>query len=165
MSNSLINRAPNSMFYGYKVQINQHCTHSHREGGSYGSWEESYSNSIQPLIVKVEKNPDVVSIHDIKPGERGFVVWAEWSTGDSFGRGDRACVEAIGLFKSYEDAEVLREYIVDRSKKYDRRGYENDGAQLHIDTPDGQTFKTGWAPWLGYFEQLDDVYIDRVEVR
>lgn len=158
-----VERETVKMPYGYAVTINSYCEHSEREDVEYGSWSESYSNDIERLIVK--GGSDVASIHDLQSGDRAFVVWVEWSTGDSFGHGDRSCTEVLGLFKSYEDAEVLKDTIEASSNKYDRRGYENDGVAYWVKTPDGQIFTSGWAPWLGYFESLDSVHIDRVEVR
>ena len=115
-----------------------------------GQWRQ-----IQELLKEVER---------LKKSE-AFVVWVEWSTGDSFGHGERCRTEVLGLFKSYDDAEVLKDAIEASSNKYDRRGYENDGAAYWVKTPDGQIFTSGWAPWLGYFESLDSVCIDWVEVR
>lgn len=151
------------MPYGYAVNIQSYCDHYEREDEEYGSWSASYTNSLDSTIVK--GGSDVASIHDLQSGDRGFIVWAEWSSGDSFGHGDRNNTEVLGLFKTYEAAEVLKAAIEASADKYDRRGYEKDGAAYRVKTPDGQLFESGWAPWLGYFESLDSVHIDRVEVR
>lgn len=160
-----IERETVEMPYGYTVRQHQRCTHSTREPVEYGSWSESYSNSIDKLIEKTTTYPDVVSLHDLQSGDRAYVVWVEWSTGDSFGRGECAQMEVLGLFKTYEDAEVLKDAIEATEENYSRTSFESDQSAYWVKTPDGQIFTSGWAPWLGYFESLEGVHIDRVEVR
>lgn len=160
-----VEREQCEMPYGYKVKIDQYCDHYESENEPYGSWSASYTNSVDDMIIKTDEYPDVASIHDVKPGERAFIVWAEWSSGDSFGHGDRNYTEVLGLFVRYEDAEVLQKALEEHARKYDRRGYEKDATSYYVKTPDGQIFQSCWAPWLGYFESLDSIHIDRVEVR
>lgn len=152
------------MPYGYKVNIERYCDHSEQEAVEWGSWSASYTNTIDGLIIKETEHPDVASIYDLKPGERAFIVWVEWSSGDSFGRGIREYTEVIGLFTKYEDAEVLKEKL-ESELTYDDSSYGVDKVVYWIKTPDGQIFQTGFAPWRGYFETLESVHIDRVEVR
>ena len=92
--------------FGYKVDINQHCYHSESDGERYGFWSESYSNDFRG-VTPVDKYPDITSSLDIKAGEICYIVWAEWSSGDSFGRGDNSSIEALAVFKDLECAKHL----------------------------------------------------------
>lgn len=145
----------------YKVNISQYCSHSHREDEEFGSWEESYDNSFEN-VEKVSKNgyPDVLSIFDLQIGEEGFVVWMEYSTGDSFGYSTRGSVEPVGIFKDKKVAQELVDAINSwdpdkaREKSWDERN------RFYFKTSDGQVFDYGFAPWSGYFENLDEVHIN-----
>jgi hypothetical protein len=149
--------------YGYKIAVESDCNESYHSGKQYGEWRESYSNHLSSIATHDDEYPDVVSIHNIEPGQAALVVWIEWSTGDSFGHSDRGCTEIIGLFRDLESAESLRQQIKswrrnDKSKKWDEQN------SYHFKTPDGQEFTSGFAPWSGYFDSLDSVNIDSVGV-
>lgn len=72
------------------------------------------------------------------PGNDYFMVYAIWSTGDSFGVYGQAHCEAFGIFESYEEA----------AKKLFR-----------LQNP---TKKDSYRPWKGYFESLDKLDIQKV---
>ena len=67
-------------------------------------------------------------------GSQYFMVYAIWSTGDSFGQDDRNYCESFGVFKTYKQAQ----------KKV---------AELTVWTS---------APWKGYFESLDTLDIQSI---
>lgn len=141
--------------YGYAVEVHQTCTHSEYSSEPYGDWSESYDNRLDSVARKGAEYPDVTSIHDIAEGEDAWVVWVEWSAGDSFGWATRSATDVIGIFRKqdYHAAEELAEQI--QNKKKD----SNFSYEFH--TSDGQTF-TGCASWIGYFDSLENVNIDRV---
>jgi hypothetical protein len=149
--------------YGYNVTIHSVCDESYQSPEEWGEWYASYTNRMDSFIKHDSKYPDVNSIHNIKKGKIAYVVWIEWSSGDSFGHGDRCYTETIGLFKDMESAKSLQNQIEtwipnEKSKKWE------DHYSYHFKTPDGQEFKSGFAPWSGYFDSLDSVNIDVVTV-
>lgn len=133
--------------FGYKVNINHNCYHSESDGEQYGSWSASYNNDFRG-ITPVNEYPDITSSLDIKVGEICYVVWAEWSSGDSFGRGDNSNKEAIAVFKDFECAKHLAETARD-TKDY---GFV-------LKTKDGQHHDV-YCGWVGYFEYLSGVHIE-----
>lgn len=145
--------------FGYGVEIKQRCTENYRSPEQWGEWRESYENSLSDVARKGAEYPDVTSDFDIPIGEDAWVVWIEWSSGDSFGWGTNSYTEVMGIFRKqdWESADSLKEQIENygEGKDYDF-SYE-------FETPDGQKFK-GCASWRGYFERLENVYIQRVYV-
>lgn len=154
---------PTVKMYGYQVEVESHCNESYRSPEQWGEWRESYSNHLKSIASHDNKYPNVTSIHNIEPGQMALVVWIEWSTGDSFGHGTRSGTEVIGLFQDMQSAQSLKQQIESwqPNKQTDSWG-EQYG--YHFTTPDGQEFKSGFAPWAGYFESLDEVHIDAVGI-
>lgn len=150
--------AKKKVLFGYKIPVKSYCEHSEREDKQFGNWEESYSNSLNDTIKHTKEYPDVVSVHDFKPGEVAYVVWTEWSTGDSFGHADRSGTEVIGVFRNEADADVLRSHIESRA------AYGSKDNGYNVQTPDGQIFESVLAPWDGYFESLDSCHVGMVTV-
>jgi len=161
---SIKNLAEVGMVHSYKVEISSRCTHSHREPEEYGSWKKAFDNSLGS-VKRTSKNQygDVLSKHDLKKGDDAFVVWIEYSTGDSFGRADRGSTMAIGIFTDIKAARVLATKIKDFDR--DVNTSAGDKFKYGFKTPDGQFFECGYAPWLGYFEHLDEVHVDVVEIQ
>lgn len=145
------NKVPQEMF-GYKTDVDHQCDHSHQSEEEYGPWSSSFTNSMGRLVHKENEYPDVVSTLDIAPGTNALIVWAEWSTGDSFGGCSRGRTESFGIFTDMASAVALKEALLAA------------GETLVVTTPDGQHFTQTWVPWHGYFEDLDGVRIDPVVV-
>ena len=95
---------------GVSIDINGSLTDSYRSDEPYGDWSESYYNFLGEVTLS-DNHPDVVTNLDIRPGDDIFVVWAEWSTGDSFGNANCSQTEAFGVFKDYESACVLESFL------------------------------------------------------
>ena len=131
------NKAVDAPHFGYTVQIKRRCDHSERSEEEYGSWSSSYTNTIDRLVKKVGEYPDVTSTLDLPPGTNALVVWAEWSSGDSFGNGTRSGSEAFGIFLDMASARAFKE--------------ELESGSVGV-------------PWDGYFESLDSINIDPVVV-
>ena len=142
------------MNYGYEVKINQQCTVSESSEELYGDWSENWNNKAPHSITLNNDNPDVVTSIEFFDGEVAFLVWAEWSTGDSFGRAYGGEVEALGLFRDEIFAEKFKNYL-------EKLG-EDDSYEFKSD--DGQEFKNEHIGWAGYFDCLDEIHIDVVEV-
>lgn len=134
--------------FGYKVEINSYCDVNERSDEEWGEWRKEFSNDFG-YIIKTNKYPDIVSSLDIPSGTECFVVWAEWSDGDSFGRSVRGNTEALGIFL---DVSVAKEFIDVLYQKHEE--YE----PVEFLTSDGQSHKINKG-WDGYFESLDDLNI------
>lgn len=150
------NKAVGAPHFGYTVQIKRRCDHQHRSEEEYGSWSSSFTNTIDRLVKKVDEYPDVTSTLDLPPGTNALVVWAEWSSGDSFGNGIRSNAEAFGIFTDMNSAVELRDAL------YANNMTSEDACTVL--TSDGQTFRSTYLPWSGYFERLENVNIDVVTV-
>lgn len=149
--------------YGYKVHIQRYCEHSEREDTEYGSWSESYSNTFD-YITKTDKYGDVYSPVDLEK-QPGFLVWLEYSTGDSFGNSERGSVEVIALFASRAKAEELKKRLQDWTDKKNSGAYSGTDFDYNFKAKiDKQEIKI-YAPWLGYFEHLDNIYIQEVSLK
>jgi hypothetical protein len=160
-------QAAQAVQFGYKVDIESYCEHSEYSDEQYGPWSESYSNHLKGIVTKTTEYPDVASIHDVKPGTSVLIVWAEWSTGDSFGHATNRSTEVLGLFLDMASAKALADGIKNGSKSaYHSFRTQNKPASdgYDIKTPDGQRFTSGFASWNGYFESLTDVHIDSATV-
>jgi hypothetical protein len=142
--------------FGYLVGIDGRCVESSSSGERYGSWSESWIQEINRAVTKTDSMPDVVSTLDLPSGANALVVWATYSTGDSFGRSNGGSAEVFGIFTDVKSATELRDALSD----FNTRG---DTSRLNVTTSDGQVF-TQYVPWSGYFESLDSVDIDVVTV-
>lgn len=145
--------------YGYKVELDFRILHSYREDKEWGEWEEDRSwwfESIRPCKDE-DHYPDIVSDFEIKPGEKGYLVWYTWDTGDSFGHGNNMCAECMGLFKDIDSAANLKCAIELAEPNDEKSNYE-----FNHTTPDGQEFHEGFASWFGYFESLGEVHIETI---
>ena len=132
---------------GYSVEIVQELIDEHVSKEAYGSWSAVYSNSFAS-IRRTKNYPDIVSSIDVSVGGECFVVWAEWSSGDSFGTGTCSNVEPLAIFTDEVSAKVFVKILL-HTKSYTKR----------IITPDKQEHKINCG-WVGYFETLEDIHIE-----
>lgn len=141
--------------FGYKVDIEQYCNYYRASEELYGDWEESNTNNFKS-VSKADEYPDIVSSLDIKEGSLCFVVWAEWSSGNSFGRSYNGNAEALAIFVDPESAEQFRDKV---SKAKEDREYI-----MEFSTNDGQEHSVR-CPWFGYFEDLTDIHIEQTVLK
>lgn len=158
------NLAEAGMIHGYNVDIASYCDNSQRSDEPYGDWSESYSNSLKS-VTKSSKSSNVLSKFDFKKGDSAFLVWVEYSTGNSFGRSDRGCTEVIGIFKDVKHAKELAEKIQNHNDGKDVDTIKGDKYAYKFKTEDGQLFECGFASWVGYFENLEEIHIDHVTIK
>lgn len=103
--------------------------------------------------VKDSRYFDVVLPSEFDPSKKLFLLWADYDTGDSFGR-DGNQFEAIDLFHDYDAAcaakKALQSY---RGDVYSGDYVRDDGgtASVHL-------------PWNGYFEYLNALHVQEVPV-
>ena len=138
--------------FGYKVEINSICTESYRSEEEWDSWSSQYSNYFED-VTKTDTYPDITSSLDIKEGEMCFVVWAEWSSGDSFGTAHDGNAEALAIFTDVKSAKEFQEKVLN-SEEY----------SVKFTTPDGQVHNVR-CPWTGYFEELTEIHIEQTVLK
>lgn len=104
---------------------------------------------------------DVIAPFEVKLGDSLIVVYAIYSTGDSFGHDERGCKEIIDVFKSPEKAADCV-----RAIEATQNGY-NDYSEKSAEwiREDGSQGKLDYVPWNGYFESLDGVYAELLAVK
>ena len=137
----------------FKVDINQYCTEDYHDGEQWGEWRQSYDNSFRGIEICKDEYPDITCLDDVTHGDTAYVVWCEWSHGDSFGHADRGSAEVVAMFKDYETAKKLEEAI-----------YKGPQEKFRFDFEWGSNKIEMYTPWVGYFEHLDDVHIERVTI-
>jgi hypothetical protein len=104
---------------------------------------------------------DVTADFEVKPGDVLYLVYAIYSTGDSFGRDTNARIEYITVHKDYEIAKANEQVLRGKTSSRNKRGdYE---WSVNLQTDSGIVFPYH-VPWLGYFESLSDIYIESYTV-
>lgn len=88
---------------------------------------------------------------DATPGEAVFVVYAIYSTGDSFGHDESAQLEFIDAFKSADKAAAAAQGLQGSAKGWTRE--------------DGSFAEMNWKPWDGYFESLEEMNVEAFVVQ
>lgn len=87
----------------------------------------------------------------IKKGDTVYLVYAVWSTGDSFHRAEGEYIDFISAHRTY-DAASRNENILDTDRA------EGEGSTFKLFLDDGTEFSY-CASWFGYFESLDYVTV------
>lgn len=147
----------------YYVEFNQECTYREESQEQYDSWGESYSNSFESITNKTN-HPNLVSSLKFKKGEKAFLVWIEYSTGDSFGRSDRGHVLPMGLFKDLASAEAFKAEAKFWTPEHDPTNIVSS-RQCRFHSPDGQVITYHYPEWDDYFGGLDSVNIEEVLIK
>lgn len=100
---------------------------------------------------EIDEVPDTV-----KRGDTIYMVWVQWSSGDSFGHDDGAHHEVIGFYQTAELAEQARKAIDDDSQT--GYSFEDGGNRVRVPLFDGSDTREQYTgSWKGYFESLDHV--------
>lgn len=134
------------------VTFDRNCDDSYREDRMYGEWRESWTNYIRGIHLTNSNFGERVTIdYDVKLGDDVYVLWAEYSSGDSFGHGNRNRVDVVHVFKDPVAAFAARDALLAE----DSEGYKTDsGTKINY-----------YRPWTGYFESLDNLHVDKCWVR
>lgn len=142
----------------FKVDIERDCYESYHSGEEFGEWRESYNNEFKGITMDDSiEYPDVSSSLKFKTGDTVYVVWVEYSYGDSFGGANCAGTETVAVFKDAESAYVLKRAIETQNTS---KGDWDNRYQLDVTTPDGQKFKFSTISWHDYFGGLDEVHVE-----
>ena len=148
--NILLDFGANEM-KGYKVKIDRNIDYDR------GYYDEAYENYLSSdIIEETDSAPDVVTeIDDLQSGERVYLVWVEYSYGDSYNQSYKGEIEVIGITRFKHAAEELKTYIEECNTRNNWK----------CNLSDGQTIEMAYIPWLGYFENLEEIHIDEVIIQ
>jgi hypothetical protein len=85
----------------------------------------------------------------VQVGDKVYVVYAIYSSGDTFHRDVSSNFEVISFHKNYDIAMKNQEALQELHKN----------AQMQIEYDSGAVVKR-YCPWDGYFESLDNVIVE-----
>lgn len=88
---------------------------------------------------------DLETALELQPGNIYFLVYAIYSTGDSFHKEQCGEIEFVDLFATFEEAEAL----ADALKVGTEYTLNHNGRIYHL-------------PWVGYFENLEEIHVSPV---
>lgn len=110
----------------------------------------------------VEVNDKVYSDLYLEDGpvDRLYMVWCRYETGDSFGR-DTGKAEWVSL---HRDLEVAEKNAM-RIREHDRRNGtgSRSSSTVKLLTDEGKEYDC-YTPWVGFFERLEDIIVQSVDV-
>ena len=133
------------------------------DGDAYTRGDSSTSHSI--IGIFPSEYGDIVTDIDVSKNPDVYLVYAIWSTGDSFGRDSGKNLTPVHLFDSRDKAEACLKAIEDHNKnRYEilNRSVAGDYS-VHFIGNDG-TPMIEYAGWIGYFEGLDYADIEGVSL-
>jgi len=121
-----------------------------READPEDSWSrESTSWDVTGLRLVGDHGYHTVEVgFEPKKGKVYHLLFAVYSTGDSFGHDEGRCFEAIGVYKDRkvaEENEKRLRSVPKEKEKFDAVGLKTEGLGVHKYN----------RPWMGYFESLD----------
>jgi hypothetical protein len=102
-------------------------------------------------------NCDLVVGAEVGPGDIVYIVWAEYTTGDSFGT-DYGQYELIAAFVDEEKANKCAKDCENFVENQHATYLDAERYSLKIELDNGQTYSIH-VPWTGYFENLERVNV------
>ena len=143
----MLKRENNKQYFGYCIKVESYCSVNEPDGED--NWAEDWQHDIADFITKVNYGqvPDIVTSYELEANDTVYLVYAKWSTGDSFGRASGGSFEPIAIFKEEEEAKKFSEALekADSEKPF------------HYKANDGQEFYCKNLWWSGFFSSLDTV--------
>ena len=142
---------------GLVLEYTHVMTNSYYSDEKFGEWSESaeFHGIISASICRPRGFPDVVCNTKLKSGDICHIVYVVYSQGDSFGMGDRTGLEFVYAFVEESEAKELVEHI----EKTECSNYIHQ-----FTTSSGQSIEYP-APWIGYFESIDEVGYSTVVIK
>jgi hypothetical protein len=129
-----------------------------RAASSDDRWDRDDTHTDHSVTgLEIGEDHHRLSIPDAEPGEILHLVYAVYSTADSFGRDDDQCFEPILVHRDLDLANRNASALaaVDRDAGY--------GARVELIMDDGTPLPYT-LPWLGYFESLSFVEVASFEL-
>ena len=138
------------------VQYESICTDSYREDREYGDWSEDFDFEVKSVSVTsrgqwsglAHREERFNLAVDADYGDRVYVLYMIYSSGDSFGHGT-GYNEIIWVFKDPEVGRQAQDSI------------RANGESFSIDFKDEAGNKISFSnPGAGYFENIQGVYLE-----
>lgn len=147
----MVKKLKNEVFSRLDIQINHECLQS--EYSEYGDWRKTYSNSMGSVrLVDPNSNRGEPVPFEVKSGDYVYVVWAEWSSGNSSGWGKNSNTEVMAVFKSIEKADAAKKVF----EGFSDSGYKFMCNYLNENDESTEAY-VGW-------ERLTEIHIDVIRV-
>lgn len=105
-------------------------------------------------LVKKSDHFDGCAPFDILQGRSYYLLYVVYSTGCSFGYSEGS-IEYIGLYESLEPAQTNKD-LIEKSP--------TDNSLILVDHECKKNKRSTYCPWVGYFEDLQEVVIKPVMV-
>ena len=147
--------------------INNYHTEITRERNTDDEWDAddtSKTNNIEGFkVVKKDdkwKQVDLTVPFEINAEKTYYLVYVIYSTGDSFSH-HSGNIDYIEMYETYAMAEATLEMIENANKVKNK----DDSYSIEILNNAGVMYKISSSAWTGYFERLEHVQIDRVQLK
>ena len=142
-----------------KIKIINNSTSDYQhDGQEYGEWSENTTHDISGFqVVNDGEISDLEVAFELNNGTY-FLLYVLYSSGDLFGH-SWGNIEYVGLYKSYEDAQVNALRIKEHYHLYKGgNGNWEDAFTVKLISPSGNEFNMH-VPWTGYFERIESIEI------
>ena len=139
------------------VDVQQYVHESHRSSEQYGSWSEERSAEVISVMLGDETTmygERITIPGTVKNGDLVYVLFMTYSSGDSYGSSS-GNYEVFWVFTDKNLAMAALEVV---KKANDYRNQDKDDT-LTFKLEDGTEQSVG-NPAAGYFENMEDVYLD-----
>ena len=135
-----------------KYNSNKYTTQEADTNDEWDRGNTASSHTLEYVSLATESAYSTVTYPgEVKVGEKIYLVYAVYSTGDSFGHDEDACIELISVHKNLDVARFNYQKVKDSvNKNYDFK--------LEISQDNGQVVPVS-TPWNGYFESLSYVKV------
>ena len=131
----------------------------HDFGDEFSGEDTHTTHDIESVYVSNEKDYYDLNVpFDVVEGKQYYLLYGLYSTGDSFNH-DSGRLQFVDLYQTIEMADANKKILEDHNKI---TGTKDDyTAQLLMD--DGTIYPFN-VPWKGYFESLESLVIETVNV-
>lgn len=146
-----------------KLNVESHV-HTTRAGDIDDRWDRDDTHTdydVQGLVLEDKDSYTAVPNYlDAKEGDWVAVLYAVYSTGDSFGHDANGGFEFINVFKNLDDAEAAAKSL---KEDHTQKPY-NERHEGKYNLSNGTEVRMGFLPWSGYFERLTYMEATMVQI-
>lgn len=133
-------------------------------GDQYDRDDTSSSHNIEGFHAALETDNtyfDLTVPFEPEFGKTYYLLYAVYSTGDSFGHDAGHGIEYIGFYRD-EELDVAKENQR-RIETHARNARSPQSYSITLKTPSGGRTFDQTTPWVGYFESLDYTEIESIQ--